>query len=102
MIARWGGRAAMMAVTGAVLAGVVAGCSSPPAVARGSVSSCYAFGEAAIGHRVTVTTLPAACQGLSHAEVNEAMSRALHAAVAGVSGKVRWPPGWSPSAWAPR
>jgi len=89
MIARWGGRAAMMAVTGAVLAGVVAGCSSPPVVARGSVSSCFAFGEAAISHRVTVTALPPACRGLSHAEVNEAMSRALHAAVAGVSGKVR-------------
>ena len=78
----------MMAVTGAVLAGVVAGCSSPAEVARGSESSCFAFGEAAIHHRVTVRALPPACQGLSRAEVNEAMSRALRAAVAGVNGKV--------------
>jgi hypothetical protein len=58
-------------------------------VARGSVSSCFAFGEAAIRHHVTVTALPPACEGLSRAEVNEATSRALHAAVAEVLGKVR-------------
>ena len=79
----------MMVVTGAVLAGVVAGCSGTPAAARGSVSSCFAFGEAAIRHHVTVTTVPPACRGLSHAEVNEAMIRALRAAAAEVRGKTR-------------
>jgi manganese efflux pump family protein len=86
---RRGGRAAMMVVTGAVLAGVGAGCSGTHAVARGSVSSCLAFGESAIQHHVTVTTVPPACQGLSHAEVNQAMIRALRAAAAGVQSRVR-------------
>jgi hypothetical protein len=79
----------MTVVTSAVLAGVVAGCSGTPAVARGSVNSCFAFGEAAILHHVTVTTVPPACRGLSHAEVNEAMIRALRAAAAGVQSRVR-------------
>ncbi len=57
-------------VTGAVLAGLVAGCSSQPAVPRGSVNACDQFGLAAIRHHVTVTAVPPACQGLSQLEVN--------------------------------
>jgi hypothetical protein len=81
--------ATKVVVTGVVLAGVVAGCSSQPAVARGSVTSCFQFGVGAIRRHVTVTAVPAACQGLSQIEVNVAVGRALQAAAAGVRGKDR-------------
>jgi hypothetical protein len=74
-----------MVVTGVVLA---AGCSSPPPVTRGSVNSCFQFAAGAIQRHVTVTTVPAACEGLSQLEVNVAVDRALQAAAAGVRGKV--------------
>ena len=74
-------------MTGVVLAAVVTGCSSQPAVARGSVNSCYQFGVEAIHRHVTVTAVPAACRGLSQLEVNVAVGRALQAAAAGVRGK---------------
>jgi manganese efflux pump family protein len=76
-----------MMVAGAVLAGAVAGCSGQPAVTGGSTNSCYLFALSAIQRRVTVTSVPAACQGLSQDEVNVAVDRALHAAVATVRGK---------------
>jgi hypothetical protein len=76
-----------MVMTGVVLAGVTAGCSSQPAVARDSVNSCYHFAEEAIRRHVTVTVVPAACQGLSKLNVNLAVDRALQAAAAGVRGK---------------
>ena len=87
--ARWRSYATKVAVTGVVLVGVVAGCSSQPAVQRGSVDSCYQFGLEAIQRHVTVTAVPAACQGLSQLEVNVAVGRALQAAAAGVRGKSR-------------
>ncbi|HEV2936962.1 MAG TPA: hypothetical protein VGY96_27915, partial [Streptosporangiaceae bacterium] len=74
-----------MVVTGVVLA---AGCSSPPPVTRGSVNSCFQFAAGAIQRHVTVTTVPAACEGLSQLEVNVVVDRALQAAAAGVRGKV--------------
>jgi hypothetical protein len=86
--ARWR-KLAAKAVTGVLLAGAAAGCASQNAAARGSVNSCFQFGAAAIRHQVTVTALPPACQGLSQAEVNAALDRALHAAAAGVHGKAR-------------
>jgi manganese efflux pump family protein len=76
-----------MMVAGAVLAGAVAGCSGQPAVTGGSADSCYLFALNAIQRRVTVTSVPAACQGLSEEEVNVAVDRALHAATATVRGK---------------
>jgi len=82
-------QATKMVVTGVVLAGMAAGCSSQPAVPRGSVDSCYQFGVEAIRHHVTVTAVPAACQGLSRLDVNVAVDRALQAAAAGVRGKSR-------------
>ena len=85
----WRTYATKVVVTGVVLAGVVAGCSSQPAVARGSVTSCSQFGVGAIRRHVTVTAVPAACQGLSQTEVNVAVGRALQAAAAGVRGKAR-------------
>jgi hypothetical protein len=78
-----------MVVTGLVLTGVVAACSSQSAVSQGSVSSCVQFGVAAIRHHVTVTAVPAACQGLSQLELNVALDRALQAAAAGLRGKAR-------------
>jgi manganese efflux pump family protein len=85
---RWHGHAAKMAVTGALLAGTAAGCSSPPAVPQGSVSSCFRFAATAIQHHTTVTAIPPACQGLSGLQVNIAVGRALHDAAAGARGKV--------------
>jgi hypothetical protein len=86
---RWRRCAAKMMVTGIVLAGLAAGCSGQPAVTGNSVTSCFQFAARAIQHHVTVTAVPAACRGLSQAEVNLAVSRALRAAAAGVRGKVR-------------
>ena len=73
-----------LAVAGAVL---VTGCSAPGAGSRGSVASCAGYGMNAIRHHVTVTTIPAACRGLSQVDVNVAVTRALHAAAAGIHGK---------------
>ena len=72
---RWRHYATTMLVTGAVLAGaVLAGCSSQPAVTQGSVTSCFRFVSGAIQHHVAVTAMPAACQGPSQVEVNEAVT----------------------------
>ena len=86
--ARWRNYATKVVLTGVVLT-AMAGCSSQPAVSRGSVNSCYRFGVQAIRRHVTVTAIPAACQGLSQLEVNIAVGRALQAAAAGVPGKAR-------------
>ena len=53
------------------------------------MTSCYQFAAGAIQHHVTVTAMPAACQGLSQVQVNVAVSRALRAAAVGVRGKLR-------------
>ncbi len=84
--ARWRNYATKVVLTGVVLT-AMAGCSSQPAVSRGSVNSCYRFGVEAIRRHVTVTAVPAACQGLSQLEVNMAVGRALQAAAAGGHGK---------------
>ena len=84
---QWRRYATTLLAAGAVLAGAVAGCSSQPAVTGGSVNSCYLFALSAIQRHVTVTAVPAACQGLSQEEVNVAVGRALRAATAGVRGK---------------
>ena len=84
---RWRRYAPKMMVTGVMLVGVAAGCSSPPAVTAGSVTACFQFAVRAIQRHVTVTAVPAACQGLSPLEVNVAVDRALHAAAAGLRGK---------------
>ena len=86
---RWRDHATKLVVTGVVLAWAAAGCSSPSAVTAGSQTSCYQFAAQAIQRHVTVTAVPAACQGMSQAEVNVAVSRALRAAATGVHGKVR-------------
>jgi len=53
------------------------------------VTSCTQFGIRAIRRHVTVTAVPAACQGLSQVELNVAVGRALRTAAAGARGKVR-------------
>jgi hypothetical protein len=72
-----------------MLAGLAAGCTQQSAgPQRASVESCIQFGISAIKHHVTVTSVPAACQGLTRAQVNFAVGSALHAAAIGPGGKV--------------
>jgi manganese efflux pump family protein len=87
-VPRWRGCAAKVAA-GAVLAVMAAGCSGVPAAPRNSVTACAQVAGAAIRRHVTVTTMPAACRGLSQVEVNVAVGRALRAAAGGARGKVR-------------
>ncbi len=78
------------AAAGVMLAGLAAaGCAHQPAgPQRASVASCTQFGIAAIKHHVTVISIPAACQGLTRAQVNFAVGSALHAMAVGGGGKV--------------
>jgi hypothetical protein len=73
---------------GVILAGLLAtGCAEGPAgPQRPSVESCAKFGITAIQHHVTVTSLPAACRGLSRAQVNLAVGQALYAMTSTVHG----------------
>jgi hypothetical protein len=69
------GVAAAAALLAAVLAG---GCSAgAPAPFRATVDTCYAFGVQALQRHRTVTAVPRACAGLSQAEVNLAVARAV-------------------------
>lgn len=45
---------------------------------------CYSFGVQAVEQRVTVTSTPPPCAGLSQEQVNEAVSRAIRSAVRGL------------------
>ena len=79
-----------LVVAGVALTGLAAvGCSHRPAASRASVQSCIQFGIDAIRHHVTVTVLPAACQGLTRAQVNFAVAGTLHSAASGIRGKAR-------------
>jgi hypothetical protein len=53
------------------------------------VESCAEFGVTAIQHHVTVTSLPAACRGLTRAQVNLAVGQALYAMTSNVHGKAQ-------------
>jgi hypothetical protein len=64
-----------MALAAALAAGCSAGQPSP-----GSVAACYAFAVQAIDRHSTVTSVPPACRGLTHEQINLAVSRALRAA----------------------
>jgi hypothetical protein len=74
-----------------MLAGLLAaGCAQRPAgPPRPSVESCAEFGIRAIQHHVTVTSLPAACRGLTRAQVNLAVGQALYAMTSNVHGKAQ-------------
>jgi hypothetical protein len=70
---------------------LAAGCAtSGPAPAKGSVQACIAFGVRAIDEHRTVTQVPAACRGLSRAEVNFALGRAIYLVAASGHHKVAW------------
>jgi hypothetical protein len=71
------------AVRTAVIAGAVllaAGCGGQAATAR-TVQGCADYGASAIRREITVTRVPPACQGLTKAQVNQAVARAVHIAV---------------------
>lgn len=61
---------------------LTAGCSAGgPASGRATFDSCIAFGLRAIQRHAVVTAGPRACAGLSHAQVNMAVARAIREAV---------------------
>ena len=73
---------------GILLAWFAAGCGASSGGASGTpqatVSACTAYGVYAIQHRITVTRTPAACRGLSRAEINQAAARAIIQTAGGV------------------
>jgi len=91
MSARRAGRRNRAAAAGVVLAALLAaGCGHEPAAPpRPTVQSCAAFGINALEHHVTVTSLPAACRGLTRAQVNYAVGEALYALTNTVHGKAQ-------------
>jgi manganese efflux pump family protein len=64
----------------------VAGCAQTAAPA-GSEQACVQFGVTALENHVTITTVPPACRGLSGADINDAVARALSIAARGAHGK---------------
>jgi hypothetical protein len=59
-----------------------AGCSAgAPATSQATVAACYAFAVQALNQHVTVTSVPPACRGLTHEQINLAVDRAIRAAV---------------------
>jgi hypothetical protein len=75
----------LAAAAGALLAAVLAaGCAAQPASPpAASVQRCAAYGAQAIRHHTKVTSVPPPCQGLSKADVNEAVARAIHQVAGG-------------------
>ncbi len=83
MQSRSGWRAAAVracAAAGAVLGCLAAaGCAGPAAGRRpATVESCIRFGISALRDHAAVVSVPAACRGLSRAQVNFAVGSALH------------------------
>jgi hypothetical protein len=89
-------RAAVVTAGALVVAFLAAGCAAgnaappPGRVPPGSVSACTAFGVRAIDQHLTVTRLPPACQGLSKAQVNQAIGRAIYLVAGPRRHKVAW------------
>ena len=77
--------AVIAAVAGAMLTALlVAGCGVQNSGAhQGTVAACADYGVRAIEQHFTVTRKPAVCQGLSKAQVNEAVGRAIYLVAAG-------------------
>jgi len=76
----------VLAAAGCAARGTPAGTAAP----RGSVQACTAFGVRAIEEHRTVSQVPAACRGLSRAEVNFALGRAIYLAAGAGHHKVAW------------
>jgi len=69
---------------------LVAGCGGQDSGPhQGTVAACADYGVRAIDQHITVTRKPPACQGLSKAQVNQAVGRAIYL-VAGGRPKVAW------------
>ena len=65
-------------VGGTFIVLLAAGCGAPPGGApKHTVQGCAAYGLHAIEHHITVTWKPVPCQGLSKAEVNQAVALAV-------------------------
>ncbi len=56
---------------------LVAACAAGPRARHATVQSCYAFAVHALQHHVTVTKVPRACAGMTRAQVNLAVGRAI-------------------------
>lgn len=79
--------AAAVGVTVLAAAGCAARAAAPQ---RGSVQACITFGVRAIEAHRTVTQVPAACRGLSRAEVNFALGRSIYLVAGSGRHKVAW------------
>jgi hypothetical protein len=85
------------AVAGGILTALLAvGCgaragdaAAPGSTGPATVQGCAAYGVYVIRHRITVTSVPPACQGLSRAEINQAAASAI-LQVAGGGPKPVW------------
>ena len=67
---------------GLLAAALVAGCSGgATAPYRATTGTCYAFAVQALEQHVTVTAVPRACAGLSHEQINLAVTRAIRTVV---------------------
>jgi hypothetical protein len=70
----------IFAVAGIVLAGLLAGgCAHEPTSEQLAMQSCTRFAISAIRHGITVVGVPAACRGLTRAQINAAAGAALAA-----------------------
>jgi hypothetical protein len=73
---------------GMLLTWFAVGCGTSSSSAGGApqatVADCTAYGVYAIEHHITVTSMPASCQGLTKAEINQAAARAIIQAAGGV------------------
>ena len=75
-------RTLAVAALAAVAALPAAGCSAgQPATSQATVATCYAFAVQALSKHVTVTSVPPACTGLTHEQINLAVDRAIRAVV---------------------
>ena len=60
---------------------LAAGCAGRAAPSRATVATCYGFAVQALDRHVTVTSVPPACAGLTHEQINQAVDRAIRTAV---------------------
>jgi manganese efflux pump family protein len=91
VLVKVGTAAAAAGITVLAAAGCAArGTPADTAAPRGSVQACTALGVRAIEEHRTVSQVPAACRGLSRAEVNFALGRAIYLVAGAGHHKVAW------------
>lgn len=82
---------AVAALSGMLAVLLAVGCGTRAASGgRASVPGCTAYGLHAIEQQITATRMPAACLGLSKAQVNFALGRAIFEAEGSGQHKVAW------------